>query len=287
MKLHHGYLTISDFAAYCGTTRQTLQYYDRIGLLEPIQVGKQGYRYYHPLQGHEFRMIHSLQRSGCSLNEVEEILNSSDYEMLQQRIAEKRESLNAEILRIQREQVYLRRLMWLLTWFRQYPLETPFLFQLDSPLSLYELPFPTPCEPYSVHYYDTVLHFADHYRANSDVQAYPYFLYVNPEELQGSLRFCKLLCLRDEQECRNGWSFIAPTGEYLCMRTYPDKDESVRQSCYKAMHRYMKAHGLEPNGGSLEMPFCIPQGLREDGHRFFVVFFIPAVRKEGTEGEEA
>jgi DNA-binding transcriptional MerR regulator len=39
-------LSISQFAKFCGTTRQTLQYYDKIGLLRPALTGEQGYRYY-------------------------------------------------------------------------------------------------------------------------------------------------------------------------------------------------------------------------------------------------
>ena len=70
MKMHKGLMSIGDFAAYSGSTRQAMQYYDHIGLLDPIAVGNQGYRYYHPLQGHEVRLIHSLQECGCSLEET-------------------------------------------------------------------------------------------------------------------------------------------------------------------------------------------------------------------------
>ena len=99
MKLHHGLLSISDFAAYCGTTRQTLQYYDRIGLLKPIQLGEQGYRYYHPLQSHEVRMIRSFQGSGSSLEEVKEILNFSSLDALDDWVSLKQEDFAQELIR--------------------------------------------------------------------------------------------------------------------------------------------------------------------------------------------
>ena len=109
MKLHRGLMSISDFAAYCGTTRQTLQYYDRIGLMEPIKVGEQGYRYYHPLQAHEVRMIRSFQGSGSSLEELREILNSTSIDALQDWITLKQEAMAAEMKRLNREFIYLSR----------------------------------------------------------------------------------------------------------------------------------------------------------------------------------
>ena len=40
------YLTISEMSEIHNTTRQTLIYYDRIGLFKPIKVDENGYRYY-------------------------------------------------------------------------------------------------------------------------------------------------------------------------------------------------------------------------------------------------
>jgi DNA-binding transcriptional MerR regulator len=52
-------LSISQFAKYCGTTRQTLQYYDKIGLLRPAITGGQGYRYYIQPQSYDIRLINT------------------------------------------------------------------------------------------------------------------------------------------------------------------------------------------------------------------------------------
>jgi DNA-binding transcriptional MerR regulator len=62
------FLTISQFAQICGTTRQTLQYYDKIGLCAPIHR-QAGYRYYDFMQRFDFQLISTLKQSGCTLEE--------------------------------------------------------------------------------------------------------------------------------------------------------------------------------------------------------------------------
>ena len=42
--------SISEMAAMFGLTRQTLIYYDRIGLFAPAHVNEEGYRLYEPTQ---------------------------------------------------------------------------------------------------------------------------------------------------------------------------------------------------------------------------------------------
>jgi len=42
----NGMFSISDFAKYSRTTRDTLLHYDRIGLLSPATRGENNYRYY-------------------------------------------------------------------------------------------------------------------------------------------------------------------------------------------------------------------------------------------------
>lgn len=37
---------VAEFARLCGLPKDTVLYYDRIGLLRPAKVGSNGYRYY-------------------------------------------------------------------------------------------------------------------------------------------------------------------------------------------------------------------------------------------------
>lgn len=287
MKLHQGLLSISDFAAYSGSTRQTMQYYDHIGLLDPIRVGGQGYRYYHPLQGHEVRMIRSLQECGCSLEEIKDILSTSSIDLMQARIMEKQELLERELKRIKREQVYLERFGQFLSWAGTCPPDVPRLLTLQHTIYFREIPFEDPCELYSEHYYQMLLRYADFCKTNrSSIQEYPYLFYVGPREIRGDLRFSKIICIPEDVSTPNDHPFVAPAGQYLAMRCQPDNRnrEDHRKAIYGVFFRYMKEHGLSPLDGSLELPFCIPPGLRKGNYRFEVIFIMRVASKKETDG---
>jgi len=58
------YCEISEFAALCGLSRDTLLHYDRIGILKPAFVAPSGYRYYTLSQFTTVDLIAVLKASG-------------------------------------------------------------------------------------------------------------------------------------------------------------------------------------------------------------------------------
>ena len=65
-----GLLSISDFAEFSRTTRDTLLHYDRIGLLSPVQRGENNYRYYSSSQLAIVNVIRTFQQLGMSLEDI-------------------------------------------------------------------------------------------------------------------------------------------------------------------------------------------------------------------------
>ena len=65
-----GLLSISDFAEFSRTTRDTLLHYDRIGLLSPVVRGDNNYRYYSISQLAIVNVIRTFQQLGMSLEEI-------------------------------------------------------------------------------------------------------------------------------------------------------------------------------------------------------------------------
>ena len=59
--------SISEMAAMFGLTRQTLIYYDRIGLFAPAHVNEEGYRLYEPTQIPFLRLICLMRDLGLEL----------------------------------------------------------------------------------------------------------------------------------------------------------------------------------------------------------------------------
>ena len=72
----HRYFTVNEFAKFSRTTRDTLMYYDKIGLLKPVSRGENKYRQYSGGQLAVVNVIRTLQRLGMSLAEIKELNDS-------------------------------------------------------------------------------------------------------------------------------------------------------------------------------------------------------------------
>lgn len=72
--LTKNFLNISDFAKISGVSRQTLIYYDRIGLFSPVYVANNKYRMYSHSQVDSIGIITILSDLGVPLKKIKDIL---------------------------------------------------------------------------------------------------------------------------------------------------------------------------------------------------------------------
>lgn len=72
---------IGEFAKKTMTTVRTLHYYDEIGILHPSQVSDKGRRYYTDEDIITLQKIISLKFLGYSLDEIKELMNSSNWDL--------------------------------------------------------------------------------------------------------------------------------------------------------------------------------------------------------------
>jgi DNA-binding transcriptional MerR regulator len=70
---HNSLFAVKDFAKFSRTTKDTLLYYDRIGLLSPEMRGENKYRYYSSRLLATINVIRTLQRLGMSLEEIKNL----------------------------------------------------------------------------------------------------------------------------------------------------------------------------------------------------------------------
>jgi len=68
-----GLFTVNEFAKFTRTTRDTLVYYDKFGLLDPVSRGENNYRYYSGGQLAVVNVIRTLQELGMTLDEIKGI----------------------------------------------------------------------------------------------------------------------------------------------------------------------------------------------------------------------
>lgn len=67
--------TTGEFAKICGVSKQTLFYYDEVGIFKPETVRENGYRLYTYLQLEAFSVIHTLREMGTPIKEIKSYLD--------------------------------------------------------------------------------------------------------------------------------------------------------------------------------------------------------------------
>lgn len=96
-------LSVSEFAAIMGMSRQTLIYYDRIGLFPPARIDPStGYRYYDRRQIGRMSFIQTLAGLGVPLAEIREEVSEIRPDRMEGLLRRQRASIQKEIERLRR-----------------------------------------------------------------------------------------------------------------------------------------------------------------------------------------
>jgi DNA-binding transcriptional MerR regulator len=87
------YLTTGEFAKLCKVNKQTLFYYDQIGLLSPILKNEKGYRYYSIHQIELFFVIDLLKDLDMKLNDIQLYMQKKSPERYLSLMYQKKEEI--------------------------------------------------------------------------------------------------------------------------------------------------------------------------------------------------
>lgn len=98
-----GMYTISEMASIFGVSRQTLIYYDKIGLFAPAEVNEKGYRFYSPTQIPLMRLICMLRDLGVDLEEIMRLTSSYDVAEMANKLRERVSELDGQIAALEKE----------------------------------------------------------------------------------------------------------------------------------------------------------------------------------------
>lgn len=97
-------MTSGRFAALCGTTKETLRHYDRLGLLRPALRSENGYKRYTLGQATGFFLIAALQGAGMSLAEVKAFLHQPGATAIHELLADRIDALEQQKRDLERRQ---------------------------------------------------------------------------------------------------------------------------------------------------------------------------------------
>lgn len=96
------YLSTGELADMLGVTKQTVIYYDRIGLISPAKRGEKQYRYYTLEQADEFDSILTFRNLGVPINTLKEYLAVRNVKRCIELLNEQREKVDAEIQKLEK-----------------------------------------------------------------------------------------------------------------------------------------------------------------------------------------
>lgn len=95
--------TVKQLAEIAGVTPRTLHHYDRIGLLKPASVNKNGYRHYNELSMLRLQQILFFRELGFELDKIKAILDQPDFDLVS--------ALQTHRYQLQAKQLHLQRLI--------------------------------------------------------------------------------------------------------------------------------------------------------------------------------
>ncbi len=267
-------LSISQFAKYCGTTRQTLQYYDKIGLLHPAITGEQGYRYYVPPQSYDIRLITTLKSMGCTLEEIKNIFDSGDSDIIFEVLRQKKQNIDEELKRLQESRQMLEKAEFIFRFNKMLP-ERPILADIDREFIVTRFPFKRLVDYDSPGFYSEQLGVSERCLSLSFTQMHPSGLIVPKDELlSGGNRLSYMFFLfHDSKFGENLYKIQA--GRYLFYRIhahYPFAEK--RAAAYEALLCYIKESNLAVTGDALEIMIKIP-GKPGNGDDFQIMLIVP------------
>lgn len=97
-----------EFAKLCGTTKETLFHYDKLGLLKPNQVLKNGYRVYSYKKLLHFQLLSFLKDSGGSLKEIEAIYKAGTTKKNGCALMNVSEQIEKQLSKLEKESIFLK-----------------------------------------------------------------------------------------------------------------------------------------------------------------------------------
>jgi DNA-binding transcriptional MerR regulator len=271
-------LSISQFAKYCGTTRQTLQFYDKIGLLRPALTGEQGYRYYNQPQGYDFRFITTLKNMGCSLDEIKLLINSSDEDSIFKVLQKRKQSIEEEISRLQTSKLILEKAQYLFTFNKLIP-DSPAILDIKDEIVVTCFPFSQLVELESEEYKTERIKISDLCASLSFVQLHPSgFIVPKGEFLNSSRRFSHMFFMVHDYSLQE-YLYTLPSGKFVVYKTFVSFPfQEKRKAAYDRLDDFIKQNRLAVRDNIMDISLKTPISPKNSGN-YPILIFVPVEDK--------
>ena len=284
--MQEGMYAISEMASLFNVSRQTLIYYDKIGLFKPAVVNDRGYRFYSPTQIPFMRLICMLRDLGLELDEIDRLVSTFDIGEMTDQLRARVEALDADIAELETERASVReRLRFYeeaVFWRKREG--KPTLRHFDRRYVIFEA-FPTDVARNRSMLHPTLMRAIDRMHeltGSHPMRGWGTMLkqetFHSDDPIAGAGSFAVLpegaesLLPKDRDELEALGVEVLHAGVYLCLSRWgmPYEPDGIRNAV-----ACMDEHGLEPLGNAYDFCYLDTTGYDETHQEDFCCIQIP------------
>jgi len=240
---------INDIASFFKISRQTLIYYDNIGLFKPRFVdGDTSYRYYGEEQFSNLRFILTLKEAGFSLKEIREYTKSRSPEESLDYLEEKKRQVDLKIKKMIESKVKIdRKISEIKNIMKKDDIE-PQMIYFES-MEAIAIQIEKPCDYLK---YDKTFSDLMDMREELNIQGDDYFVRISKEEIAlGNTMEVKTIGFFTPTFCDHKNS-LKIEGGWFASIMHKDTWDTIEVS-YERLLKYVKENGYEVVGDSIEI----------------------------------
>ena len=237
-------LTVSDFAKICGTSRDTLRHYYEKGLLVPYINEENGYHYYASSQIASFYFIKIFKNVGCSLSDINGLINSPSKEEVANAITTRIENINDQMHKLQQNHNSLSIIKHLFDLINSSSEEKIFECQ-HMPMTIFKTSVKNTESAYAIRdiISETTGHI-NHYSNELKLSPFPIGGSISCDDLlNGKYVYSNIISFSLEKADNETFFDIPNTKSICCYHT--DKNGDIHNS-YKNIVSYIKEKKLTP-----------------------------------------
>jgi len=240
---------INEIASFFKISRQTLIYYDDIGLFKPRFVdGDTSYRYYGEEQFSNLRFILTLKEAGFSLREIREYTKSRSPKESLDYLEEKKRLLDLKIKKMNESKFKIdRKISEIKKMMKKDDIEPQMLY-FES-MKAIVIPIEKPCDYLK---YDKTFSNLLEKKQELNIQGDDYFVRISKEDIfLGNAMEVKSIGFFTPTSC-NYKNSLKIEGGWFASILHKDTWDTIEVS-YEKLLRYVEDNGYEVIGDSIEI----------------------------------
>lgn len=119
--MHDSYMTIGNVSKLYGISKQTILYYEKLGLFPPAKIEENGYRYYTLEECYRLEIILTLKKLNLSLKDIQEYVEHRGAQALEMLLKEARYGFDQDINSLYTNKMHLERALFNLERYLKIP----------------------------------------------------------------------------------------------------------------------------------------------------------------------